>query len=184
MELLAKHVDPAVKIFRTSLENLPRSARAAFFQRRRGVRSGLPDVLITFRDRQEGIGKAVFLELKSSRGVLGPAQREVALELQASGMPWYLARTARAAMTALYREGLRVKHWRPPAQLQAWEGPFADARCKLPQHPAVRAEQLAGQRKYREQKRARRLAERAAARAEGFTASASAAQPVASEGRG
>ena len=43
--LLAKYLDPE-STFWTSLENKPISRVSGMFQKRRGVRSGLPDVLV------------------------------------------------------------------------------------------------------------------------------------------
>jgi hypothetical protein len=46
-ELLKKHLNPTCT-FWTSLENKPLSRLSGLFQKRRGVRSGLPDVLVIF----------------------------------------------------------------------------------------------------------------------------------------
>jgi hypothetical protein len=59
-ELLDKYRDPSCTWW-TSLENKPLSMISGIFQKRRGVRSGLPDVLVVFS------GKPIFLELKSRR---------------------------------------------------------------------------------------------------------------------
>jgi hypothetical protein len=46
--LLARYLDPAVS-FWTRVENKPRSMLASVLQRRRGVKSGLPDLFVMFR---------------------------------------------------------------------------------------------------------------------------------------
>ena len=45
--------------FWTSLENKPISRVSGIFQKKRGVRSGIPDVFVLYR------GKPIFVELKS-----------------------------------------------------------------------------------------------------------------------
>jgi hypothetical protein len=59
--MLAKYLDPETT-FWTSLENKPISRVSGFFQKQRGERSGLPDVLVLYR------GKLIFIELKSRCG--------------------------------------------------------------------------------------------------------------------
>jgi len=49
--LLAKYLDPATT-FWTSLENKPSSRLNGVLQKKRGVRSGLPDVMVVFRQRR------------------------------------------------------------------------------------------------------------------------------------
>src|SRR6476659_3743922 len=60
--LLTKYLDPTCT-FWTSLENKPLSQLSGTFQKRRGVRSGLPDVLVIFCQ------KPIFVELKSRAGI-------------------------------------------------------------------------------------------------------------------
>jgi hypothetical protein len=68
--MLAKYLDPAWT-FWTSLENKPLSRLGGLFQKRRGVRSGLPDVLVIFCQ------KPIFVELKSRAGVATKSQKQV-----------------------------------------------------------------------------------------------------------
>src|SRR5215475_3037390 len=75
---LQKYLDPA-DTFWTSLENKPISRVSGLFQKRRGVRSGLPDVLVIWR------GKPIFIELKSRAGVASKAQKQVRLEMLPAG---------------------------------------------------------------------------------------------------
>src|SRR6516225_10031263 len=72
--MLATYLDPTCT-FWTSLENKPLSPISGFLQKKRGVRSGLPDVLVIFRQRP------IFVELKSRRGVASKAQKQIRLEL-------------------------------------------------------------------------------------------------------
>ena len=58
--MLDKYLDPT-DTFWTSLENKPISRLSGIFQKKRGVRSGLPDELVIWR------GKPIFIELKSRR---------------------------------------------------------------------------------------------------------------------
>lgn len=143
IDLLVRHVDQR-RVFFTSIENQPRSAFAAMFQAMRGVRPGLPDLMIL----HDG-GRAVFVELKSRRGQASPRQREIAQDLAASGARWFLARTARAALAALHMAGVDLGRWKPPAKLLAWEGPFPDPLARLPMHPGVLREQRAARRRWR-----------------------------------
>jgi hypothetical protein len=139
-----------IAAFWSSLENAPRSPLAGFFQRRRGVRSGLPDTMVIVD------GRPVFIELKSKAGVASSTQKQVRAELVQAGGDWWLARSARAAMMALHLSGVPFRRpWQPPP-LEPWEGPFADPHQRLPQHPEVAARRRQEQRRYRERQRARR----------------------------
>jgi len=73
-ELLAEYLDPACT-FWTSLENKPISAVTGMFQKMRGVRRGLPDVLVIYRDGARLC--VIFIELKSRRGVASKAQKQI-----------------------------------------------------------------------------------------------------------
>lgn len=152
-ELLTQYLDPR-STFWSGVENAPRGAKAGHFQRRRGVRPGLPDLLVLHDGRLLG------LELKSKRGVPSAAQRAVALEIKSAGGRWYLARSVKAALTALTLEGVVFRRrWRAAAQLAPWEGPFPDAAQRMPQHPRVAAERRAAQRRWRARQAARRAAQ-------------------------
>jgi hypothetical protein len=100
---LRKYLDPA-DTFWTSLENKPISRVSGLFQKRRGVRSGLPDVQVIWR------GKPIFIELKSRAGVASKAQKQVRLEMLPAGASWWMARSARAAMMALYQNSQTLTH--------------------------------------------------------------------------
>ena len=151
-ELLAEYLDPACT-FWTSLENKPISAVTGMFQKMRGVRRGLPDVLVIYRDGARLC--VIFIELKSRRGVASKAQKQIRLEMLPAGAEWYMARSARAALMALHLSGVVFRRkWKPP-RLQPWEGPFADPMRPLPRHRLVAAEQNAARRRWRERLRQR-----------------------------
>ena len=156
-ELLAEYLDPALT-FWTSLENKPLSQQSGVFQKRRGVRSGLPDVLVIFRQ------KPIFVELKSRAGVATKAQKQLRLEMLPAGADWWLVRSARAALMALHLSGVVFRRpWEPP-RLEPWEGPFADPHRRLPQAPDVAARRRTARRRWRERQRARETAKSAAER--------------------
>ena len=78
--LLGKYLDPATT-FWTSLENRPSSFLNGLLQKKRGVKSGLPDVMVIFCQRP------VFVEVKSRAGIASKAQRRVRAALLAAGVP-------------------------------------------------------------------------------------------------
>ena len=153
-------------VFWTSLENAPRSRLGGLFARRRNVRAGIPDLLIIASG--ELILKVIFIELKSKRGVLSAAQRQVRAELVKVGCSWWLARSARSALVALHKEGVGFKRrWQPPKRLRPWEGPFLGTEKRLPQHPQVANERRAARRRWRLRQRARAAQRAGTARYEG-----------------
>jgi hypothetical protein len=109
--LLAERLDPTCT-FWTSLENRPLSQMSGVFQKRRGVRSGLPDVLVF--QRQPGGMLIVFVEMKSKAGTASKVQKQVRTELLQAGAEWWIARSACAALTALHRSGVVFRRpWEP-----------------------------------------------------------------------
>jgi hypothetical protein len=157
--LLNEYLDPR-DTFWTSLENKPLSPLSGLFQKQRGVRSGLPDIVVIWR------GKPIFIELKSRAGVASKAQKQVHAELKAAGASWWMARSRRAAITALALEGVVFRRkWKPP-RLKPYEGPFADPNVRLPQAPEVLAQRRAARKRWRlrHANRARETAKRAAQR--------------------
>jgi hypothetical protein len=146
--MLQELLDPGVAFF-SALETRPRSALAGLLQKRRGVRAGLPDLMVVVTWKPP-----VFIEMKSKGGVPSAAQRRVFAELRATGADVYLARSAAAAVEALRRSNVPFRRrWEPPP-LGAWEGPFSDPHQRLPQHPEVAAQRRAAQRAWRERQRA------------------------------
>jgi hypothetical protein len=147
--LLTKHVDPSCAWF-TGIENKPHSRISGMLQRRRGCRSGVPDFILLWRHARGT--RAVFIEMKSRRGQISRVQNEMRLELMKAGAKWYAVRTARAAMMALYLEGVPLRRkWKPPRRLRTWEGPAAEPR-NLPFPPEVIAERREQVRLHRRRK--------------------------------
>ena len=163
-EMLPRYIDPRT-VFWTSIENRPRSWLSGLLQKRAGVRSGLADLMLI------SLPKVVFIEVKSRSGRRSRRQKEVRDGLLAVGCQWFMARSARAALTALHRSGVPFRRpWRP-VPLHPWEGPFSGAERRLPQHPEVAARQREACRRWRERKRARALeASTATERADATTA--------------
>ena len=152
--LLNEYLDVSCA-FWSSLENKPRSPISGMHQRMIGCRSGLPDIFVLLR-RANGT-RVIFIELKSVRGRMSPAQKQLRDDVLPTGARYYMARTAVAALAALKRERVSFsKTWMPPA-LEEWAGPFDfdDPTRRLPQHPLVAAERREEKRRYRLRKEAR-----------------------------
>jgi hypothetical protein len=93
---------------------------------------------------------------QSRWGVVSGPQISTVAELKPAGTEWWMARSANAAMMALYRSGMAFSRpWEPP-QLVEWEGPFSNPHERLPQEPGVAARRRKEQRPYRERRRARK----------------------------
>ena len=147
--LLEQSLDSTV--FWSSLENTPRTRLDELFQRRRGVKSGLPDLLVISN------GQAIFVELKSRRGSLSKVQRQTRLALRGANATWLMARSARAALLGLHRSGVAFrKSFKPPQVVARWEGPTTNAT--LPSSPELAAAQREATRRWRERQRALRAA--------------------------
>jgi hypothetical protein len=149
-------------VFWSALSNAPRTALAGYLARRRGVRSGLSDIIVVYD------GRAIWVEMKSPAGVASKVQRQVCAELLAAGADCYLARSKEAALVALRLSNVPFRlPWTPPP-LELWEGPFTGGMIcsgqRLPQHPEVAAQRRAAQRAWRERQRARMAAKLAAER--------------------
>ncbi len=156
VETLQELLDPAFAFF-SALENRPRSAWSGLRQKQRGVRAGLPDLMIIVSWKAP-----VFIEMKSKRGVPSPVQRRVFANLTAMGADVYVARSAAAALEALRQSNVPFRRsWQPPQPLADWEGPFimTDQQRRLPQAPEVAEQRRAQQRAWRERQRARKNAQ-------------------------
>jgi hypothetical protein len=144
--LLNEYLDVS-RAFWSPLENKPRSPISGMHQRMIGCRSGLPDIFVLLR--RAGGTCVIFVEMKSIRGRMSPAQKQVRAELLPTGAKYYMARTAVAALAALKRERVPFrKPWTPP-EIEDWAGPFSDISRKLPAHPAVSEERREEKRRYR-----------------------------------
>jgi hypothetical protein len=160
--LMQRYIDPSC-VFWSSLENAPRSMLGGLFARRRNVRAGLPDLMVIARGLPP-----VFVELKSSRGVASAAQKKIRTELVAAGCSWFLVRSSRAGLAALFYAGIPFKRrWQPPKRLRPWEGPFLGTEKRLPQHPRVASERRAARQRWRLRQRARAAQRAGTARHEG-----------------
>jgi hypothetical protein len=148
--LLSEYID-AETTFWSCLENRPRSRLSGARQRMRGVRSGIPDLLVVY------CGRAILIELKGSAGFASAAQKQIRAELLRAGATWWLARSARAAMMALRKEGVVFRRrWTAP-RLEPYEGPFTGAE-KFPTAPEELARVRAGMRRTRARRREREAA--------------------------
>jgi hypothetical protein len=107
-------------------------------RKKRGVKPGVPDVLVWYR------GKSIMIELKSRRGQCSPSQRLVRERLLRAGAQWWVCRSAHAAMWALARSGVRFRTltsddgtlecWQQP-KLPAWEVPKRNPHERRPRAP-------------------------------------------------
>ena len=107
-------------------------------RKKRGVKPGVPDVLVWYR------GKSITIELKSRRGQCSRSQRLVRERLLRAGAQWWVCRSANAAMWALARSGVRFRtltnddgsreRWQPP-RLPAWEVPKRTPHERRPRAP-------------------------------------------------
>ena len=163
MRMMGAYLDRG-STFWSSIENRPGSAVGGLVQQKKGGRPGLPDVVVISARR--GHTRPIFIELKSCVGALTKVQRDVADELIRAGASWWMARSARAAMMALRAEGVRFNRPWTLRRLERWEGPFRDPHQRLPGHPEITAKRRDEGRRWRERKRAERLAARTAEAAE------------------
>jgi hypothetical protein len=123
MERIDQTCRPAGKIPRSLLHVLDLVGEQAdlagqrHVQKRRGVRNGLPDVLVLYRHDTSIV--VIFIELKSRRGVASKAQKQVRTELLPAGAAWWMARSARAALMALHLSGVVFQAQMEAAAAQA-----------------------------------------------------------------
>jgi hypothetical protein len=107
-ELLMRYLPD--NVFWSALSNAPRTALGGYLAKKRGVRSGLADIMVVHD------GRVTFVELKSPVGVASKAQRQVYLELRAAGADWYLVKSAPAALEALRRSNVPFRRcWKAAA---------------------------------------------------------------------
>ena len=136
--LLDKWLDPACT-FWTATDPVAPSALSGAIRKQRGVKPGVPDQLILYR------GKLIAIELKSRGGKCSPPQRAVREDLlRAGARGWWVCRTARAAMWALRKSGVKFRtranddgtldRWQSP-RLPAWEVPTRDPQERRPRAP-------------------------------------------------
>ena len=150
VRLLRRLLDPSCTFF-SSLENKPMTAVSGALQRRRGCRSGLPDLMTLWP------GRVVFVELKSKTGYLSATQKETREELLRAGAGYWVAMSATAALTALLRSGAPFRRPWTPVELRAWEGPFPDT-VRIPRAPEILKRRREERRRWRERQRVRKHA--------------------------
>lgn len=151
--------------FFSATDGVARSPISGWVRKKRGCKSGLPDVLIWCRRT-----RPIAVELKSPSSRCSASQKDVRLKLIAAGVIWWEARTANAAMVAIAESGVRfreikehgvVRRWKRP-RLADWEQPRRDPAARLAQHPDVARKRRFALRRWR----ARRLEREAALAAE------------------
>jgi hypothetical protein len=161
--LLDKWLDPACT-FWTATDPVAASALAGKMRKLRGIKSGVPDLLL-WRRR----AKPITSEMKSPGGRCSASQRATRAALLRAGCVWWQCDSANSAMWALRKSGVRfrvianedgtVERWKQP-RLADWENPRTDPRERRPAHPEVRA----ARKLWRERRRAAREAALAAER--------------------
>jgi hypothetical protein len=120
-------------------------------------------MIILFR-RGDGT-VVIFIEMKSIRGRISPAQKQMRADVLPTGVIYYMARSAEAALTAVWREGAPFRKAWTQIAVEPWAGPFPDPTLRLPLHPLVTAERREEKQRYRLRKAAREAAPLAAAAA-------------------
>jgi hypothetical protein len=145
--LLDRWLDPACADW-TATDPVASSALSGAIRKQRGVKPGVPDVLVWY------CGKSVTIELKSRHGQCSPSQLAKRERLLCAGVQWWVCRTARSAMWALYESGVpfrtivredgTVERWQQP-ELPPWEVPKLDPHERRPRAPEWEAETEAAQ---------------------------------------
>jgi len=124
----------------TATDPVAGSATSGLMRKRRGVKPGVPDLVVWHR------GRSITIELKSPHGQCNRAQRAARAGLLRARVDWWECRSANAAMWALSKSGVRFdvivhndgttqRWWQP--QLAPWEVPRRD-----PAEPRPRAHPL------------------------------------------
>ena len=134
---LENWLDPACS-FWTATDPVAPSVTSGAMRKKRGVKPGVPDVLVWY------CGKSIAIELKSRRGQCSPSQRSVREALLRAGAQWWVCRSANAAMWALYKSGVpfrtivhedgTIERWQQP-ELPAWEVPKRNPHERRPRAP-------------------------------------------------
>jgi len=155
--LLETWLNPA-NTFWTATDPVASSAKSGAMRRRRGVKPGVPDILILHR------GKLVTIELKSPQGRCSLSQRAAREALLRAGARWFECRSAAAAMWSISKAGIRFRtlvhedgtteRWRQP-RLAPWELPRRDPAEPRPNAPDVAARRRAARQRWRERQRRR-----------------------------
>jgi hypothetical protein len=137
--------------FWTATDTVARSATSGCMRKRRGVKPGIPDCIIWFRDGHN-VGRTIAVELKSPYGQLRPAQRVAREQMLRAGIKaWWQCCTAEAAMWAIAKSGVKFRTltnadgttetWRQP-KLECYEVPKTGPRQRRPRPPSYWAPKL------------------------------------------
>jgi hypothetical protein len=155
--LLDKWLDPDCATW-TATDPVASSALSGAIRKQRGVKPGVPDVLVWHR------GKSITIELKSRQGRCSQSQRVMREKLLCAGAQWWVCRSANAAMWALHKSGVRFREivnddgtmetWQQP-RLAPWEVPRRNPSEPRPQTAEVVAQRRAARLRSLERKRAR-----------------------------
>jgi hypothetical protein len=144
--LLDKWLDPTCADW-TATDPVAPNALSGAIRKERGVKPGVPDVLVWYREAS--ITKSIVVELKSRHGQCSPSQRAKRERLLRAGVQWWVCRSARSAMWALAQSGVpfrtivhddgTIECWHQP-ELPAWEVPKRDPQERRPRAPEWGAE--------------------------------------------
>jgi hypothetical protein len=145
--LLDRRLDPACSDW-TATDGVAASANSGRSRKLRGIKPGVPDVLVWYR------GRTITIELKSRYGVCSTSQRERRERLLCAGVEWWECRSANAAMWALAASGVEfrviihkdgtIERWQRP-ELADWESPRRDPVESRPNAPEALARGRAAQ---------------------------------------
>jgi hypothetical protein len=148
--------------FFTATDAVARSATSGAMRKRRGLKPGVPDVLIWCRHTGP-----IALELKGPSGRLSASQLAVREALLRANCIWWECRSANAAMAALAASGLEfreivqsdgsVERWRQP-RLASWEQPRQGPGEWRALNPREAARKRTAARRWRERQRALKAA--------------------------
>jgi hypothetical protein len=154
--LLDQWLDPTCT-FATATDPVASSATAGAMRKKRGVKAGVPDTLVLHR-RKRTACTLIAIEMKSRQGKVTASQRATREALLRAGADWWEARSARAAMWALRKSGVRFRtlvyrdgtteRWRQP-RLAPWEVPRRDPTEPRPNAPDVAAQRRAARQRWR-----------------------------------
>jgi hypothetical protein len=135
--LLDKWLEPSCT-FWTATDPVAASVTSGAMRKKRGVKPGVPDVLVWYP------GGSITIELKSRRGQCSRSQRLAREALLRAGAQWWVCRSATAAMWALRKSGVlfrttvnedgTLERWQQP-ELSAWEVPKRDPHERRPRAP-------------------------------------------------
>jgi hypothetical protein len=116
--LLDRWLDSS-RTFWTATDPVAPSALSGAIRKQRGVKPGVPDILVLYR------GKLIAIELKSRGGKCSAPQRAVREDLLRAGAGgWWVCRTARAAMWALHKSGVKFRtRANDHGTLELWRSP-------------------------------------------------------------